>query len=114
MEGGFGVGETMMTFSGSHTMRVSAIDIFLRNLSNKNKSKILVCTKKEQTSQECTKINQENLGVNEFRYLGSKITYDGRSENEIKSRIVQAKMGFNSNQKLLCFSSISLENRKML
>ena len=37
MGGGFGglgamIGETMMTFSGSRTMRVSSIDIFLRNL----------------------------------------------------------------------------------
>ena len=31
---------------------------------------------------------------------------------EINSRIAQAKMGFNSKQNLLCFSSISLENRK--
>ena len=82
---------------------------------NKNKTKVLVCTKKEQTRQECIKINQENLeGVKEFRYLGSKITWDGRSENEIKSRIAQAKMGFNSKQKLLCSSSISLANRKLL
>ena len=43
---------------------------------NKNKTKVLVCTKKEQTRQECIKINQENLeGVKEFRYLGSKITW---------------------------------------
>ena len=63
---------------------------------NKNKTKVLVCTKKEQTRQECIKIDQENLeGVKEFRYLGSKISWDGRSENEIKSRIAQAKMGNN-------------------
>ena len=31
-----------------------------------------------------------------------------------KLRIAQAKMKFNSKQKLLCSSSISLENRKML
>ena len=30
-------------------------------------------------------------GVKEFRYLRSKITWDGRSQKEIKSRIVQAK-----------------------
>ena len=53
---------------------------------NKNKTKVLVCTKKEQTRQECIKINQENLGVKEFCYLGSKITWDGRSQIEINSR----------------------------
>ena len=82
---------------------------------NKNKTKVLVCRKKEQTRQECIKINQENQeGVKEFRYLGSKIAWDGRSENEIKSRKAQAKMGFNSKQKLPCSSSISQKNRKML
>ena len=35
-------------------------------------------------------------------------------QKEIKSRIAQAKMEFNSKQKLLCSSSISLEKRKML
>ena len=82
---------------------------------NKSKTKVLVCTKKEQTRQGFIKINHENLdGVKEFRYLGSKVIWGGRSENEIKSRIAQAKMGFNLKQKLLCSSSISLENRKML
>ena len=30
---------------------------------NKNKTKVLVCTKKEQTRQESIKINQEKLGI---------------------------------------------------
>ena len=66
---------------------------------------VLVCRKKEQTIQECIKINQENLeGVKEFRYLGSKITRDGRSQKKIKSQIAQAKLWFSSKQKLLCSS----------
>ena len=71
---------------------------------------------KERTNETgMHQIDQENLeGVKEFRYLGSKITWDGRSQNEIKSRIAQAKIGFNSKQKLLCSSSITLENGKML
>ena len=56
----------------------------------------------------------DHIILDEFYYLESKITWDGRSKKEIKSRIAEAKMGFNSNQKLLCSSSISLENRKML
>ena len=72
-------------------------------------------TKKEQTRQECIKMDQENLeGDKKFRYLGCTITWDGRSVNEIKSKIAQAKMGFNSKRNLLCSSSISLENRKKL
>ena len=38
------------------------------------KTTVLVFTKKEQTRQECIKIDQENLeGVEEVPYLGSKI-----------------------------------------
>ena len=59
---------------------------------NKSISKVLVCTKKEQTRQECIKIDQENLdGVKKFFYLRSKITWGGRSQKEIKSRIAQFK-----------------------
>ena len=51
---------------------------------------------KERTNETCIKINHENIEeVTEFRYLGSKITWDGRSEKEIKSRIAKAEMGFN-------------------
>ena len=82
---------------------------------NQNKTKVLGCTKKEQARQECIKIDQENLeGVKKFRYLGSKITRDKKSQKEIKSWIAQVKMGINSKQKLLCSSLISLENRKIL
>ena len=48
---------------------------------NKKKTEVLVCAKKKQTRQECIKIDQENLEeVKEFRYLGSKITWDWRSQ----------------------------------
>jgi hypothetical protein len=38
--------------------------------------------------------NEELQEVDEFCYLGSKITKDGRSIKEIKSRITQAKRAF--------------------
>ena len=56
--------------NGINQIRIEEIKIKI----NKNKTKVLVCRKKEQTRQECIKINQENLGVKECRYLGSKIT----------------------------------------
>jgi hypothetical protein len=34
-------------------------------------------------------------------YLGSKITYDGKSVHEIKQRITLAKIAFNKKHKLL-------------
>ena len=40
-------------------------------------SQDLVCTKKEQTRQECIKISGENLNEVEKFWQGSKITWDG-------------------------------------
>lgn len=39
------------------------------------------------------KVNIED--VKQFKYLGSRITNDGRSKNDKKSRIAQAKLSFN-------------------
>ena len=78
---------------------------------NKNKAKFFVCTKNKRTPE----MYKEKLeGVNYFRYLGSKIIWDERIRKEIKSGIAKAKIGFNSNQKLLCPSSINLEIRNMM
>jgi len=53
---------------------------------NKNKTKILICSKKALFSN--ITINNEKLEtVQRYTYLGSKITYDGKSETDIKSRI---------------------------
>lgn len=39
--------------------------------------------------------------VEEFKHLGSTITFDGLSDKEIKIRIEQAKYAFNLQKKLL-------------
>jgi len=57
---------------------------------NKNKSKILICSKKALLSNITIK-NEKLKTVQCNTYLGSKITYDGKSEADIKSRIAQAK-----------------------
>ena len=45
------IGETMMKFSGSRTMRVSAIGIFLRNLPNNKSNTIQSCLLNKTTPQ---------------------------------------------------------------
>jgi len=56
---------------------------------NKNKTKILICSKQELISNII--IENENLEtVQCFTYLRSKITHDGKSEMDIKCRIAQA------------------------
>lgn len=53
---------------------------------NKNKTKILICSKQALIS-DLTIENEKLETVQCFTYLGSKITYDGKSEMDIKSRI---------------------------
>ncbi|KAF0750315.1 Uncharacterized protein FWK35_00037690, partial [Aphis craccivora] len=70
----------------------------------------------------CSKTNPAQLNifidnarieqVQHFNYLGSKITEDGRSKDEILSRIAQAKRAFQNKKHLLTTNSMDLEVRK--
>ena len=65
---------------------------------NKNKTKILVCTKKEQTRQECIKINQENLeGVKEFRQE-VKSHGMGGAKKKLNPELLKLKWGLIQNK----------------
>ena len=61
---------------------------------NKKKTKILVCSKREEARTNIKLGKQKLEEVKEFCYLGSRITNDGRSKKEIVSRIAQAKRAF--------------------
>jgi hypothetical protein len=50
--------------------------------------------------------------VESFTYLGSTITWDGRSRSDFKHWIAQAKMAFMTIRPLLCSKSICRETRK--
>ena len=59
---------------------------------NKSKTKVMVCNRCEHKNLDI-KIGTEKIQeVEEFCYLGSKITKDGRSKRDIKCRIAQAKI----------------------
>ena len=61
---------------------------------NVKKTKVMVFSKEENV--QCNiKVNGEYLEqVTSYRYLGSIVTEDGRSEVEIKTRIAMAKRPF--------------------
>lgn len=80
---------------------------------NKSKTKILICSKQELLSN-ITIENEKLETVQCFTYLGSKITHDGRSEIDIKSRIAQAKQAFYKKKHLLTANTVSLNTRKNL
>ena len=66
---------------------------------NKNKTKVLVCTKKEQTRQKCINIDQENLeGVKEFRYLGSKSHGMRGVKKKLNQELPKLKWGLTQNK----------------
>ena len=52
--------------------------------------------------------------VNCFKYLGSSITSDGRSDRDTRCRIGQAKQAFMDMSNLLCARNIGLRARKRL
>ena len=59
-------------------------------------------------------IDQKQLeNVESFKYLGSKLTNDGRCTREIKSRIAMAKAAF-SKKRALFSSTLGLKLRKKL
>ena len=78
---------------------------------NKKKTKILVCSKREEAKTNI-KLGKHKLEeVKEFSYLGSRITSDGRSKKEIVSRIAQAKRVFYK-KNFLTPENTSIEVRK--
>jgi hypothetical protein len=50
--------------------------------------------------------------VEDFYYLGSSITYDNKSTNDVKRRIAMGKKTFNSKYNLLTNKHLDLNTRK--
>jgi len=81
---------------------------------NKAKTKILVCSRNE-AARPNIKLDGEALKVvDEYKYLGSTITNDGRCVKEIKSRLQQARCAFQKKKNLLTSRNIDLKIRKNL
>ena len=79
---------------------------------NRNKTKVMKCSKRKNEGTMEIKLGNETLSeVDEFCYLGSKITSDGGSVQDIKSRLAQARKAYERKRTLLT-SEIGLEVRK--
>ena len=86
---------------------------------NLSKTKILVASKKDDPPRCNITLNRNKTTskikqVNEFEYLGSLITSDGRSEKEIKRRIGIAKTSFNNMKSILTNRKLHVATRKRL
>ena len=81
---------------------------------NKDKTKVMKCCRSNSQIPMNIKLANENLNeVNEFCYLGSKITNDGKSKEDIKSRLALARRAF-VQKRTLFTSNIGLATRKTL
>ncbi|XP_008481209.1 uncharacterized protein LOC103517940 [Diaphorina citri] len=80
---------------------------------NMSKTEILVCTKDPETVNIV--VNNEHIKqIKSFKYLGSIITEDGKSNQDINQRIAQAKAAFMKKRSLFCSNNINLNLRKQL
>ena len=78
---------------------------------NKKKTKILVCSKRGEAKTNINLGKQKLEEVEEFSYLGSRITNDGRSKKEIVSSIAQAKRAFYKKKNLLTAENTSIVSK---
>ncbi|KAL1448654.1 hypothetical protein WDU94_014026 [Cyamophila willieti] len=80
---------------------------------NMKKTEILVCSKEREEVNII--INNEKIKqIDTFKYLGSNITRDARSSNDIKQRISLAKIAFNKKKSILCSNNIDIKIKKQL
>ena len=65
---------------------------------NTKKTKIIVCSRREEVKTNIKIRKQKLVEVDEFCYLGSRITSDGRGKIEIITRIAQTKRTFHQRE----------------
>ena len=79
---------------------------------NVKKTECMVMTKKESVPECTITIKGEMVKqMNNFRYLGSKITSDGRCVTDVKCRIAQAKRAFVELNNILKNKKMSIRTR---
>lgn len=82
---------------------------------NTKKTKVLVCSRYNSIRTSIKLKDGENIEqVEDFMYLGSTISSDGRCKKEIIKRICQAKVAFNKKRNIFTSKSIDLNIRKNL
>lgn len=79
---------------------------------NSGKTKILICAREPTINANIYLENPLISQVSSFKYLGSLITSDGRSSQEIKHRIGQAKTALIKKKNILVSKKISREIKK--
>ena len=81
---------------------------------NCNKTYSLTVSRKKCPHCKLNVKDKEIKQIDSFTYLGSIITYDGRSETDIKCRIGMVKSGFRGMRNVLCSKKPNIETRKTI
>lgn len=79
---------------------------------NTKMTKVLVCSRNNNIRARIHLQNHQAIDqVEEFIYLGSIVSKDGKSKKEIMKRISQAKISFNQKRRLFTSKNISIPTR---
>ena len=87
----------------------------LPNLTNVKKTKAMIVCKNQESVNLSLKIGNEIVEqVQQFQYLGTLITSDGRCEKEVKARIGQAETQLTKMRKFLSDRKVNIATRKRM
>ncbi|GFS24491.1 endonuclease-reverse transcriptase [Elysia marginata] len=80
---------------------------------NSKKTEVMVISRKANSPPVNVTVNKNKLTQREnFKYLGTLISSDGRSDTEIQARIAQAKTTFQKMKSILTNPYVSIQTRK--
>ena len=78
---------------------------------NVKKTKTMVISKNDESPQINITIDGDKIQVKTFNYLGHMITDNGKCDDEIKRRIIIAKIAFSKMSKIMVKPQIPLPTR---
>ena len=80
---------------------------------NKKKTEVMVISRRQLSPEGNISIRGTKLKQrDQFKYLGTLISSDGRNNTEISSRIAQAKLSFQKMKAVLTNKNISIKTRR--
>ncbi|GFO41176.1 endonuclease-reverse transcriptase [Plakobranchus ocellatus] len=80
---------------------------------NSKKTEVMVISRKQESPKCDIFINKVKLKqIEKFKYLGTIISNDGKTNREISARTAQAKINFQKMKTILANKHISIETRK--
>jgi hypothetical protein len=83
-------------------------------LINENKTKYMMCTRKQQRENKLEIDNMSFESIQTFKYLGSTVNQNNTIEEEIKERLIAANKAFCANQQMFQNKLLSKKSKLKL